>query len=195
MFRKVLAVCLVVLLAAVAADATPRRGYKNHRYQHHSHGHAVKSLPKGYVSLSVHGVPYFFQAGVFFKRAGVGFSVVAPPVGAVIPALPPGYAAVSVHGRRYFVFQGVYYLPAPRGGYVLVEPPEDAPEEPARVTPVFTYPSEGQTDEQQSRDRYECHTWAVGESGFDPSLGQPGPTDDYQRAMSACMEARGYTVR
>lgn len=34
---------------------------------------------------------------------------------------------------------------------------------------LFIYPSKGQSQEQQSRDRYECHTWAVQQTGYDPS--------------------------
>lgn len=34
---------------------------------------------------------------------------------------------------------------------------------------MFVYPSKGQSEEQLERDRYECHTWAVGQTGFDPS--------------------------
>lgn len=34
---------------------------------------------------------------------------------------------------------------------------------------VFAYPNQGQSQEQQSRDRYECHTWSVQQTGFDPS--------------------------
>ncbi len=34
---------------------------------------------------------------------------------------------------------------------------------------VMVYPKQGQNPDQQSRDRYECHTWAVQQSGFDPS--------------------------
>jgi hypothetical protein len=34
------------------------------------------------------------------------------------------------------------------------------------------YPAKGQSPEQLERDRYECHVWAVQQSGFDPS--QPG---------------------
>ena len=35
---------------------------------------------------------------------------------------------------------------------------------------LYIYPSRGQSPEQQSRDRYECHTWAVQQTGFDPTV-------------------------
>ncbi len=65
------------------------------------------------------------------------------------------------------------------------------------------YPQNGQNDQQQSTDRYECHQWATSQTGFDPTQaggasasGQPaGNPDDYQRAMKACLEGRGYSVR
>ncbi len=34
---------------------------------------------------------------------------------------------------------------------------------------VLMYPARGQSQQQQDRDRYECHSWAVGQTGFDPS--------------------------
>lgn len=34
---------------------------------------------------------------------------------------------------------------------------------------VYVYPTTGQSDEQLAQDRYDCHSWAVGESGFDPT--------------------------
>jgi hypothetical protein len=34
---------------------------------------------------------------------------------------------------------------------------------------VMVYPAQGQTPDQLSKDRYECHTWAVQQSGYDPS--------------------------
>jgi outer membrane lipoprotein SlyB len=40
---------------------------------------------------------------------------------------------------------------------------------PAAGQDLFAYPSQGQSDEQLANDRYECHRWAVAESGFDPS--------------------------
>ncbi|HEY2418984.1 MAG TPA: glycine zipper 2TM domain-containing protein [Steroidobacteraceae bacterium] len=33
----------------------------------------------------------------------------------------------------------------------------------------MVYPANGQSPEQLERDRYECHVWAVQQSGFDPS--------------------------
>ena len=43
---------------------------------------------------------------------------------------------------------------------------------------IYIYPNKGQTPEQQSQDRYECHVWAANQSGFDPSVyysTSPGP--------------------
>jgi len=40
---------------------------------------------------------------------------------------------------------------------------------------LFVYPKEGQSDEQQRKDRYECHMWAVQQTGFDPTVPQQAP--------------------
>ncbi len=64
-------------------------------------------------------------------------------------------------------------------------------------------PQKGQSEDQQRQDRYECYRWAVGQTGFDPTQPRGGVTadrvlsgrSDYQRAMTACLEARGYLVR
>jgi hypothetical protein len=47
------------------------------------------------------------------------------------------------------------------------EPPAAPPPRPE--TRVFVYPLQGQSAKLQDRDRYECHNWAVQQSGFDPS--------------------------
>jgi hypothetical protein len=41
---------------------------------------------------------------------------------------------------------------------------------PAPYTPILIFPKSGQNLEQQDRDRYECHNWAVKQTGFDPFL-------------------------
>ncbi len=51
---------------------------------------------------------------------------------------------------------------------VLAQPVEAPP--PERVAEVVAYPAQGQSEQQLDRDRYECHVWAVKQSGFDPSV-------------------------
>ena len=34
---------------------------------------------------------------------------------------------------------------------------------------LIIYPARGQSADQQDRDRYECHRWAVQQSGYDPT--------------------------
>lgn len=78
------------------------------------------------------------------------------------------------------LLSGCYYRP-----YRMVAPA--APEttyETARMplTQVYFYPKAGQTAEQQSRDHYDCYTWAVKQTGFDP--GQSAiPTEQRVRVV------------
>ena len=54
--------------------------------------------------------------------------------------------------------------------------PEPAPAE-ATSTKIFAYPNNGQTEQQQARDKFECYSWAVSESGFDPvAMATRGPS-------------------
>jgi hypothetical protein len=52
-----------------------------------------------------------------------------------------------------------------------VAPPvrTDAVPPPTPPQKVFIYPGKGQSPDQLERDRYECHVWAVQQSGVDPS--------------------------
>jgi hypothetical protein len=63
--------------------------------------------------------------------------------------------------------------PPPR--VVAVQPPPPPP--PPRL---YVYPANGQSPEQTERDRYECHIWAVQQTGVDPS--RPDATS-YERVV------------
>lgn len=54
-------------------------------------------------------------------------------------------------------------------------PWKDAPAAAAPDTRVYVYPAAGQDDAQMDRDRYDCHLWAVKQTGFDPSSPQLAP--------------------
>jgi hypothetical protein len=68
---------------------------------------------------------------------------------------------------------------------------------------MFIYPRQGQSEEQQALDFNECHGWAVKQADYDPKIPPEGPptaksiqkSKDYVRAISACLDARGYTLR
>jgi predicted lipid-binding transport protein (Tim44 family) len=60
--------------------------------------------------------------------------------------------------------------PPPRTYAVPVPPPQK----------VFVYPANGQSPEQTDRDRYECHVWAVQQTGVDPSRADASP---YERVV------------
>lgn len=47
----------------------------------------------------------------------------------------------------------------------------------SRAQDIYAYPAKGQSQAQQDRDRYECHSWAVKQTGFDPSRSQAVASD------------------
>ena len=44
----------------------------------------------------------------------------------------------------------------------------------AQASSLYIYPLKNQSQETQDRDRYECHSWAVKQTGYDPSKASPG---------------------
>jgi len=78
---------------------------------------------------------------------------------------------------------------------------------PSSTERIFVYPRQGQSEELQAKDRYECHSWAVSQTWREPrkvsmeewtfiikSLPE-AQRADYRRAESACLDGRGYTVK
>jgi len=178
----------------------------NHNRSYPRRGYSVRELPRGYREFRHHHDRYFFGGGVWYRAGVSGFIVVTPPIGLTLSLLPPYYTTIWVGGVPYYYADDVYYrwLPQQRV-YVVSEPPpaKEVVEDSSLPKNLYIYPKIGQSPEQQATDRYECHSWAVDQTGFDPI--QPGgnvPADqntvrraDYQRAMKACLEARDYSVQ
>jgi len=204
-FRRSLTLALVAaaLGGAGIASAYAQGG-------HYSHEHVVRDMPRGQHYYAHGGDHYYFHNGFWYRPYGVNFIAVGPPFGLQVDYLPWGYRTVVVSGVTYFVLNDVWYQQAGPGGYVVVAPPPDAPVvATAPVIPsqqgggeMYIYPSHGQDEALQAKDRYECHSWASSQTGFDPTRPMGGvPADssmqkraDYQRAMTACLVGRGYTV-
>jgi hypothetical protein len=98
------------------------------------------------------------------------------------------------------------YAPPPPSNYS--PPPPERSQAPPSASQnsggqMFIYPRQNQSKELQSKDFDACHSWAVGQTGFDssqPPAGRPEAqttqkSSDYLRAISACLDGRGYTVR
>jgi hypothetical protein len=196
------------LLGASAPAQAQARGAHGHRPEawqldaryHHDHyyprpGYVVPAVPGGAISISYHGGSYFFHGGVWFRPVGPRFVVVAPPIGIVVPLLPPSYTTLWIGGVPYYYANGAYYV-ADGPQYRVVQPPPGADD--AKPAPVHSpraapdpilYPRNGQSAEQTEADRRECNRWATTQQDAmnDASI--------FKRAVEACMDGRGYTVR
>jgi hypothetical protein len=64
----------------------------------------------------------------------------------------------------------------------------------ARAQDIYAYPAKGQSQAQQDRDRYECHSWAVKQTGFDPSRSQAAASDR-PAASSTPLPPQGHVVK
>lgn len=64
---------------------------------------------------------------------------------------------------------------------------------PAIGQQLYAYPKSGQSPDQQSRDRYECHMWAVQQSGYDPTTGtgQPATAQTQQQPQQTAGGQQG----
>lgn len=59
-------------------------------------------------------------------------------------------------------------------------------------TTVYAYPQNGQSADQQSRDRYDCSLWAVHQTGFDPSA--PNVPPEYRVVASGPPPGTGTAI-
>jgi len=215
----VLAACVLV----GAAQAQPRHDQPRHEhYEHYEHmdgryahnhyypsrGYVAPVLPRGYITVNHFHDHYYYAGGVWYRPYGGRFVVIAPPIGVFVPVLPPFYTTVWFGGVPYYYADNTYYAWRQSDNqYEVVAPPDGSGDSASTQAPpsddVFIYPKNGQSEDQQSTDRYECHSWASGQSGFDPTKAGGGvaPQDanakraDYNRAMTACLEGRGYSVK
>jgi hypothetical protein len=153
------------------------------------------------------------QAGVSFN-VGIGLPIYAPigPVGAISVGVHGGYRG-GYYGGHYGGYRGGYYRGyccgwgpsavvvapwyAPEVVTVVQQPPVVEvrpapvalpPAPPSRPDPVI-YPRSGQSPQQTEADRQECNRWATTQ----PSA--MAEASVFQRAVEACMDGRGYTLR
>jgi hypothetical protein len=124
-------------------------------------------------------------------------------LGLYFATLPAYYSTVWWGGVPYYYADDTYYVwNGTVSQYETVSPPPELQGQAAAQAPgvseLIVYPKNGQSEEQQGKDKFECHRWAAGQTGFDPTQAggaAPGKRSEYFRAQAACLEGRGYTVK
>jgi hypothetical protein len=158
---------------------------------------------------------YGFRGGFGFRGGCCGWGWGWP--GAFwLGALPLYYSTWWWGGVPYYYAYDNYYIwNGPAGQYQQVTPPAgllgggapapggQAPGgQPPGYSDLFAYPKNGQSAEQQARDKQECRDWATsqtqpGNANASGAIASAGPQsqETYQRAEAACLEGRGYSVK
>ncbi|MEW6100140.1 MAG: DUF6515 family protein [Pseudomonadota bacterium] len=174
--------------------------YGSHRRPYY--GRPVPVLPPHSHTVVHAGRTYWYADGYWYAPGWGGYVLVQPPPGLYVSTLMGPYTVVRVGPHVYYQAYGVYYAPLATGGYQVVAPPQSESPLPP-YEPPLAYPKSGQSAQQQSDDEYECHRWAVQETDYDPTLAAVGQENEdtvaarerYTRALTACLEGRGYAVR
>jgi len=142
-------------------------------------------LPLAYATYWYGGIPYYYADDVYYTWNPTydGYVATDPP-----PAAGDSSGSGDASGSG----------PAPSGDEGAQNagpgPSGPGPGGPGPGGPVpgqiFMYPKNGQTAQQQASDKAECQQWASEQAG---QVAQNG--SDYNRAMVACVEGRGYSAR
>lgn len=173
------------------------------RHSYYRPGRQIERLPSRNHHFNLRGKDYYYFGGNFFNHRANQYVTVHAPLGARVPYLSPGYVSFYRGTRHYYYAGFTYYLWDDRQrDYVVVAAPADAEQSVVDAagsssSEIYAYPAKGQSAEQQDRDYYDCHLWAVDKADYDPSLEsqEASSAQDYRRAMTACLEGRGYSVQ
>jgi len=172
--------------------------------QHAGGGHAGG----GAVGRGGYGGHYGGYRGGHGWRGGYGFY--GPwgwgglGLGLYFATLPLYYSTIWWNGIPYYYADNTYYRwDGAVNQYETVNPPPEIQSQGAGQSPevseLIAYPKNGQSQDQQGKDKFECHRWAATQTGFDPTQAgggnAPGKRSDYFRAQAACLEGRGYSVK
>ncbi len=135
---------------------------------------------------------FFYSGGSWYAPRGGVYVVVGAPLGVFVPVLPPLLQHRLV--RRGVAVPTTPMTPTTRGTArtmatrsslrrpgLSTRPPDASPPPPPpapATSQMFVYPKNGQSADLQSKDKYECHTWATGQTGFDPTVSGGGVSPD-----------------
>jgi hypothetical protein len=193
---------ITLLLASIVASGSAFAGHYHHGGHSHSNVHFGVSIgvplfgpwwwwappPPVY-----YGPPVIYSPPVVYRQPVV---VAAPAPSNVAVEQTPSHSAPANNGV-------IELGPAPQANPTPTQPPAARTAPPvqsqtpsqtmANQSQVYVYPRQGQSPQQQAADEAECNRWASTQMGTGFSAEQAA--SNFHRALSACLDAHGYSVR
>ncbi len=84
------------------------RGYNDAGYP--NEGFQLGAMPADFYPFYVGINLYYYTNGAFYRANDMGgYTVTAPPIGAVVPKLGKNAHSVVINGAQYYEYRGVYY--------------------------------------------------------------------------------------
>ena len=117
----------------------------------------------------------------------------------LLASLPLLYTTFWFDDVPYYYVDRVYYTwNAADNDYVATDPPpvsgtSTGTSGDVATGKVFAYPKSGQSEQQQATDQQECREWASTEAGAGATTAVT--STDFNRAVVACLEGRGYSAK
>jgi len=89
-------------------------------------GARTTQLPEKRETIKVGETSYVYGDGTFFRRAGRSYTIVAPPVGAILKTRPKSSRTVRAKKEVYYYRGGFFFAQRKTGGYQVVRAPMGA---------------------------------------------------------------------
>lgn len=72
-------------------------------------GFHISVLPYGYYPFYWGDYQYYYSDGYYYQRDNDNYTVVEPPLGAILNQVPAGANSIMIDGEQYYELNGVYY--------------------------------------------------------------------------------------
>jgi hypothetical protein len=89
----------------------------------HPFGFFLSSLAGNAIRFSIGNQWYYYDDGCYYLPSNGGYSVVPPPIGAVVGYLPDGYETTMVGNDTFYYYGGAFYVANGQGYQVVAAPP------------------------------------------------------------------------
>lgn len=84
-------------------------------------GSAIATLPPYYNTVYVGSTSYIYSDGIYLQPSGSSYTVVAPPIGAIVTYLPDGCTTITADNTLYYNCSGIYYRPLFENGSTVYQ--------------------------------------------------------------------------